>query len=87
MNAIAQAASVGTSTAGAAIYCTHEPCSFCTKAILNAGIRRVVYVHPYPDELARSMRAEAAVTVERLPESVFSMISPLLEGLFQPASQ
>ena len=87
MNAIAQAASVGTSTAGAAIYCTHEPCSFCTKAILNAGIRRVVYVHPYPDELARTMRADAAVTVDRLPENVFSMVSPLLEGLFQPASQ
>jgi len=46
-----------------------------------------VYVHPYPDELARAMRADVAVTVEKLPETVFSMVSPLLEGLFQPVSQ
>lgn len=87
MNAIAQAASVGTSTAGAAIYCTHEPCSFCTKAIINAGIRRVVFVHPYPDELARQMRADAAIRTEKLPETVFAEVASLLEGLFNPTFQ
>ena len=33
VNAIAQAASMGSATVDSTIYCTHEPCSFCTKAI------------------------------------------------------
>ncbi|HCL78492.1 MAG TPA: cytidine deaminase [Synergistaceae bacterium] len=86
MNAIAQAASVGTSTAGGTIYCTHEPCSFCTKAIINAGIRRIVFVHPYPDPLAHQLRAEASVVVDRLPETVFASVAPLLEDIFRPTA-
>ena len=67
MNAIAQAASVGVSTAGAVLYCTHSPCAFCSKAIINAGIRRVVYLNSYPDELAERLRAEAGLVSERFP--------------------
>ena len=87
LNAIVQAASVGTATAGGTIYCTHEPCSFCTKAIINAGIQRVVFVHPYPDDLAREMRAAGGVRTERLREDIFASVAPLLEGLFRPAEQ
>lgn len=67
VNAIAQAASMGSSTAGSVIYCTHEPCSFCTKAIINAGIRRIVYVNSYPDTIACLLREEAAIESTRLP--------------------
>jgi dCMP deaminase len=69
INAIAQAAATGTITAGADLYCTHEPCSFCTKAMINAGIRRVLYVFPYPDPLARQLREEAGLAACVLPES------------------
>ncbi len=67
MNAISQAASVGVSTAGAVLYCTHSPCAFCSKAIINAGIRRVVYLYAYPDELAERLREEAGVVSEPFP--------------------
>ena len=67
MNAIAQAASVGVSTAGAVLYCTHSPCAFCSKAIINAGIRRVVYLYSYPDELADRLRNEAGLVSEQFP--------------------
>jgi len=66
-NAIAQAARVGIATDGATIYCTHEPCSLCTKVILNAGIVRVVYVREYPDKLARDLREESGAAFERFP--------------------
>ena len=66
-NAIAQAARMGIATDGATIYCTHEPCSLCTKIILSAGIARVVYVHEYPDELATGLREESGVTFESFP--------------------
>ena len=46
MNAIAQAASSGTPINGCTIYCTHEPCSMCSKLLINAGCRRVVYMYP-----------------------------------------
>lgn len=67
VNAIAQAASMGSSTAGSMIYCTHEPCSFCTKAIINAGIKRIVYVNSYPDTIACLLREEACIESTRLP--------------------
>lgn len=79
INAIVQAASVGAPTSGATIYCTHEPCSFCTKAIINAGIRRVVFVRSYPDPLAVELRTQAALSVERLPDAVLDAMAPCLE--------
>lgn len=53
-NAIAQAARMGINIEGATLYCTHQPCIICTKLIINAGIRRVVYKYGYPDELFSS---------------------------------
>jgi dCMP deaminase len=66
-NAIAQAARMGIATDGATIYCTHEPCSLCTKVILNAGIARVVYMREYPDKLAADLREEAGVAFVHFP--------------------
>lgn len=42
-NAIIQAALHGVSTKGATCYVTHFPCINCTKALINAGIHRLVY--------------------------------------------
>lgn len=61
INAIAQAAACGTSTAGSTLYCTHEPCVYCTKALINAGCVKVYFLHSYPDELARSIMQQAGV--------------------------
>jgi DNA-binding NarL/FixJ family response regulator/deoxycytidylate deaminase len=61
INAIAQAAAAGTATAGSWLYCTHEPCIYCTKALINAGCEKVFSLHPYPDELARAVMAESGV--------------------------
>lgn len=48
-NAILFAARYGTSTEGAELFTTHQPCLNCAKMIINAGITRVVYEHPYRD--------------------------------------
>lgn len=61
INAIAQAAAAGTSTAHSWLYCTHEPCVYCTKALINAGCEKVFYLYEYPDKLARSIMDEAGV--------------------------
>ncbi|MGQ0613170.1 MAG: deoxycytidylate deaminase [Planctomycetaceae bacterium] len=61
LNAIAQAAFEGVSTKGARIYCVTFPCSFCCKAILQAGIRKVVYEEEYNDPLSRLLFEEAGI--------------------------
>jgi dCMP deaminase len=48
-NAINFSARYGISIDGATVYTTHLPCSWCAKSIVNAGIRRVVFFHDYPD--------------------------------------
>lgn len=58
-NALIQAAKHGVSIDGADIYTTVQPCVLCTKLIINAGIKRVIYAIPYPDSLALEMAKEA----------------------------
>ena len=64
-NAIIQAAYHGVEIAGGTIYSTHQPCLTCAKMIVNAGIVRIVYREPYPDEVAERMLGEAAVELVR----------------------
>ena len=65
LNAIIQAAIHGVSTEGATLYCTDEPCGNCAKAIVNAGIKRVVFLHPYHDPDARKIFSLANVVLEQ----------------------
>ncbi len=70
LNAIAQAAYEGVSTKDARIYTHTFPCSFCCKAIIQAGIRRVVYQVDYNDAMSTMLFAEAGIEcVQILPEA------------------
>jgi len=65
-NALVQAAKHGVSISGSDIYTNVQPCVLCTKLIINAGIKRVFYAIPYPDELALEMAAEANLELVHL---------------------
>lgn len=67
-NAIVQAAKLGVNIDGGTLYCTHQPCSMCTRIIINAGIKRVVYRHPYPDEFSHELFREAGVELVQYKE-------------------
>ena len=62
-NAIVQAAKMGISVNGATIYVTHQPCSICTKIIINSGIKKVIYREGYPDDFSMHLFAEAGVEI------------------------
>jgi len=62
-NAIIQAALHGVSIKGATIYCTHQPCSICTKMLINSGIKQIVFNNPYNDPLAEEMLREAQIEI------------------------
>lgn len=64
-NAIIQAAKLGVSIDGGTIYCTHQPCAICAKMIINAGISRIIYAVPYPDEFAQKILSEVPISVEQ----------------------
>lgn len=65
-NAIIQAAYHGVSVKGAILYCTTRPCSICTKMLINAGIKEIVYVEDYQDELAAQLLNEAGMEIRRI---------------------
>jgi deoxycytidylate deaminase len=48
MSAITDAARRGLSVQGATLYCTTFPCHICARHIISSGIKRVVYIEPYP---------------------------------------
>lgn len=60
-NAIIQAGLNGSSTKGAVLYCTHQPCSICARLVINAEIRTVYVANTYPDALAEQLFSEAGV--------------------------
>lgn len=64
-NAIIQAAVHGVQIRGSTLYSTTQPCILCAKMLINAGVVRIVYQGPYPDELARQMMDEAGLEVVR----------------------
>lgn len=69
-NALVQAAKHGVAITGADLYTTHQPCVLCTKLLINAGIRRVIYTYSYPDQLAVEMAKEAGLNLVKFGEDI-----------------
>lgn len=59
MEAILSCAREGISCIEATLYCTTFPCHNCAKHIIAAGIKRVVYVEPYPKSKALDFHSES----------------------------
>lgn len=58
INAISQAARNGVNIDNSTMYCTTQPCIYCAKAMVNAGIKRLVYCEEYGnglDDLTQEM--------------------------------
>lgn len=55
MSTICDAARCGVSLRGAILFVTTFPCHNCTKHIIAAGIRRVIYMEPYPKSKAEEL--------------------------------
>ncbi len=72
-NALVQAAKHGVAITGADLYTTHQPCVLCTKLLINAGIKRVIYTHSYPDQLAVKMAKEAGLDLVNFGEDTYNL--------------
>lgn len=66
MNAIVQAAKRGHAVEGATAYVTNMPCTACAKALIAAGIRRVVVFSDFHDTLALEFFKKGKVKIDKL---------------------
>ena len=64
-NALIQA---GREAFGATMYCTHSPCGYCARLIVNSGVIRFVYYIPYMGDgiTIEEILIPAGVEVERV---------------------
>jgi dCMP deaminase len=65
INAITYAARFGVSTEGADLYTTLSPCVPCVHAIINSGIRRVVYLADYRTRDGIDLLGRSKVLIEQ----------------------
>lgn len=83
MDALLTCARNGVSTLGAELFTTTFPCHNCTRHIIAAGVRRVVYVEPYPKSMAAKLHGDAVIlgtraskADKRIPFEPFVGIGP-----------
>ena len=65
-NAITKVAKSGNSSEGATLYATAAPCIECSKLIIQAGIRRVVYKDEYRLTDGIDLLRKAGIEVEKI---------------------
>jgi dCMP deaminase len=65
-NAITKVAKSGNNSCGATLYVTASPCLECSKLIIQAGIRRVVYKDEYRLTDGVDLLRRAGVEVEKI---------------------
>jgi len=64
-NVIIQAVIHGVDLKDSVLYVTNQPCVTCTKMLISAGVKKVVMLEGYPDELAQRMLKEAGIKIIR----------------------
>ena len=65
-NAVAQAAKHGIALDGCTAYVNLQPCNNCMKSLINAGIKKVVYMDGYPDDMTHDLAEKAGVKLIKL---------------------
>jgi dCMP deaminase len=65
-NAITKVAKSGNSSLGATLYVTSSPCIECSKLIIQAGIKRVVFTENYRLEDGINLLKRANIEVEQI---------------------
>ena len=67
-NAILKVARSTNDCSGATLFITLSPCKDCSKLVLQAGIKRVVYMTEYKDTMGVDFLRSAGVEVVHIPD-------------------
>ncbi len=68
-NLVAFAARHGVSLLMSTVHTTHAPCKKCAELLINAGVKRVVYMHPYRDPAGVQLLGRAKIEVNVMPQA------------------
>ena len=82
MSAIIACARSGISLDGSTLYCSTFPCHNCAKHIISAGIRRVVFIEPYPKSKTMELYSDSATISREEKKSALRSLSGLGRGDF-----
>lgn len=77
MSAISDAARIGISIKGATLFCTTFPCHVCAKHIVAAGVKKVVFLEPYPKSYAKRLHSDS-ITFEKSESEKKVLFEPFL---------
>lgn len=80
MAALMSAARLGVSVRDATLYCTTFPCHMCARHIVASGIKRVVYIEPYPKSKAKQLHQDSISVDPSTPSSSHVNFEPF-EGV------
>lgn len=67
-NAILKCATSTQSAEGATLYITMSPCRECSKLILQAGIKRIVYISNYKDDEGLAFLSKSNIEIKQITE-------------------
>lgn len=81
MEALLAAARSGVGVRGSTLYCTTFPCHNCAKHLIAAGVRRVVYVEPYPKSRTGKLYASAVRFQAAENEAIEAVVFEPFEGI------
>lgn len=74
MSAITDAARLGLGVKDATLFCTTFPCHMCAKHIVSSGIKKVVFLEPYPKSLASDLHSDS-IDVEGGPRGRYAQFN------------
>ena len=67
-NAILKVARTTNNAYGATLYLTHSPCKDCSKLVLQAGIKRLVYMEAYKDRSGLDFLEKAGLKIQQIAD-------------------
>lgn len=67
-NAILKVARTTNNANGATLYLTHSPCKDCSKLVLQAGIKRLVYIEAYKDKTGLEFLEKAGLDIKQIQD-------------------
>lgn len=68
-NAIMKVARSANNARGSTLYLTHSPCKDCSKLVLQAGIKRLVYLDAYKDTAGLELLEKGGVLIHKIQPS------------------
>jgi len=78
MHALMDAARRGVQVCGTTLFCTTFPCHVCARHIIASGVRRIVYIEPYPKSMTQELYGPAVCVEDEAADPDAVRFEPFL---------